>query len=110
MLQFILCATLLNSCTKDDTLDPSLKKYFPEVRMIIQDHCMSCHNSVGTWQGRPVAFDTNTSIVQQYERIKAAVADPVSITNKRMPQDGTLTAAQIDIIVKWFEKGGKLTD
>jgi len=27
-----------------------------------------------------------------------------------MPQGGTLSAQDIDVIVKWFDKGGKITD
>ncbi|MFZ1678675.1 MAG: hypothetical protein WBP41_13815 [Saprospiraceae bacterium] len=106
----VACMIAFMACNKNDLTNPGTEKYFPEVKSIIENHCASCHNSAGTWAGRPVAFDDDTAIVEQYQRIKAAVADPISPMNKRMPQDGMLTADEIDIIVKWFDKGGKITD
>ncbi|MEP6647138.1 MAG: hypothetical protein ABJC12_08605 [Saprospiraceae bacterium] len=85
-------------------------KYFPEVKSIIKESCMSCHYSSGTWVGRPVAFDNDSEIAASYMIIKAAVADPVSPANRRMPDGSMLSQADIDIIIRWFEKGGKITD
>lgn len=101
---------ILEGCDNNDLSNPASDKYFSDVKTILQNSCTSCHSSEGTWEGRPIAFDTDTLIAQQYIAIKAAVADPVSVNNKRMPKDGALTAKEIDIIVKWFEKGGKVTD
>ncbi len=101
---------VITACNHDDLTNPGTEKYFPKVKMIIENHCASCHNSTGAWTGRPVSFDDDTAIAAQYQLIKSAVADPVSPTNRRMPQDGMLTADEIDIIVKWFDKGGKITD
>jgi len=39
-----------------------------------------------------------------------AVADPVSFLNKRMPKGSELSSIDIEIIVKWHNKGGKSTD
>lgn len=97
-------------CKNDDLTNPGTEKYFPKVKTIIEDHCASCHNSAGTWAGRPVAFDDDSSIAMQYQLIKAAVADPVSPTNKRMPQEGMLGSDEINTIIKWYDKGGKITD
>lgn len=73
---------------------------------------MSCHNSadVSGWQGRPIKFDTDMDITGSYAVIKATVADPTRPTNRRMPPSESLPAADIDVIVKWFNKGGKSTD
>ena len=98
------------SCSKQSDMTPAPDKYFPLVKNIIQNNCLSCHSSTGTWQGRPVAFDSDTAIAELSASIKAAVADPISPTNRRMPQGGSLSANDIDIIVKWFNKGGKITD
>jgi uncharacterized membrane protein len=98
------------SCSKEQDLTPVNDKYFPQVKKIIENNCLVCHSSTGTWEGRPVSFDSDSAISEQYTFIKAAVADPVTITNKRMPQGGSLSASDIAIIVKWFNKGGKTTD
>ncbi len=98
------------ACNNNDLTNPGTEKYFPQVKTIIENHCASCHYSTGSWAGRPVSFDDETAIALQYQLIKAAVADPISPMNKRMPQDGMLSADEIDTIVKWFDKGGKITD
>jgi uncharacterized membrane protein len=98
------------SCSKESDMAPPPDKYFPLVKDIIQNNCLSCHSSSGTWAGRPVAFDSDTAIAELSASIKAAVADPISPTNRRMPQGGSLSASDINIIVKWFNKGGKVTD
>ncbi|MEI6360089.1 MAG: hypothetical protein WCO50_07155 [Synechococcus sp. ELA619] len=59
---------------------------------------------------RPTKFDTDDQIAAVYAAIKASVADPITITNKRMPQGGSLSASDVDIIVQWYNKGGKITD
>ena len=99
---------VITSCSKDKEM--TTDQYFPMVKDIIQNNCLACHSSTGTWAGRPVAFDSDSAISEQYAAIKAAVADPISVVNKRMPQGGTLPQSDIDIIVKWFVKGGKVTD
>jgi len=107
----ILVLSIIISCNKNDNSpQPGSDKYFPTVKTIISNNCMTCHNSSGTWAGRPTKFDTDSDISSLYSAIKRAVADPVTITNKRMPQGGSLSASDIDIIVKWFNKGGKVTD
>ncbi len=105
-----VCIVTLYSCSKKDADTATDGMYFPQVKKIIQNNCMSCHNSAGSWQGRPTQFDTDEDITRSYASIKAAVADPETFVNKRMPQGGSLSQADIDIIVKWFEKGGKTTD
>jgi uncharacterized membrane protein len=110
-IAFVLGLLLIYSCNKEhDMTLPGNDKYFPLVKTIIQNNCLSCHSSTGTWAGRPVAFDSDSAIAEQSAFIKAAVADPVTFINKRMPQGGELPAGDIDIIVKWFNKGGGTTD
>jgi len=110
VLAGILVMPAIISCSKKDNTTPDSEKYFPTVKTIISNNCMTCHNSTGTWAGRPTKFDTDADISALAGAIKSAVADPVTITNKRMPQGGSLSASDIDVIVKWFNKGGKLTD
>ena len=108
VLTSIVAAT---SCNKKDSTAPSSPGvYFPSVKIIMQNNCLSCHNSAGTWEGRPTKFDSDAEIAAQYAAIKAAVADPVTPTNRRMPDGGSLSSSDIDVIVKWYNKGGKVTD
>ena len=101
---------IIISCSKQNDMTPPPDKYFPLVKNIIQNNCLSCHSSSGPWTGRPVEFDSDTAIAGLSASIKRAVADPISPTNRRMPQGGSLSASDVDIIVKWFNKGGKITD
>ena len=103
-----LCICFLQSCTNKNEVVP--EKYFPTVKKIIETQCFSCHNSKGDWQGRPFRLDNDSDIANSAEAIKASVADPVSITNKRMPLGGSLSKDEIDTILKWYKKGGKTTD
>jgi uncharacterized membrane protein len=84
--------------------------YFARVKAIMQAKCSSCHNSSGTWAGRPTKFDSDTEIAAQYASIKSAIVDPMTPVNKRMPEGDTLSAGDIDIIVHWYNKGGRITD
>ncbi len=97
------------SCSSK-TPTPAGGVYFSKVKTIISQNCLSCHSSTGSWQGRPTAFDTDDQIAALYASIKSSVADPVSPRNKRMPQGGSLNKKDIDIIVAWYNKGGKSTD
>jgi len=78
--------------------------YFPYVRTIIQKNCLTCHVPSGA--GMPTILNTDTLIVQSAAAIKAAVNDPISPTNHRMPQGGTLSATDIATIVNWYNAGG----
>jgi uncharacterized membrane protein len=105
------CSACLLSCHSDNAVQPPVAEvYFPKVKAIIQANCMSCHSSSGAWEGRPVAFDTDEQITAGYTSIKAAVADPETITNKRMPKGSTLSQSDINTILQWYQKGGKTTD
>jgi len=99
-----LVAFLFAACRKD----PVETLYFPKVKEIIQSNCVSCHSPGG--QGMPVVFETDEDIASRAAAIKAATIDPASPLNKRMPLGGELSPADKDVILKWFEKGGKATD
>ncbi len=105
----VLCAyVLMISCKKDTVTGTSL--LFPKVKAIIATNCNPCHLSTGDWRGRPVKFDTDQLISDAYQAIKRSLVDPISPTNIRMPQMATLRNADIDIIIEWYNKGGKVTD
>lgn len=95
----------LTACSKSDSTPPiTHRTYFPQVRTIIQNNCIGCHSPGGI--GMPVVLNTDTLIVQYAAAIKAAVNDPVSPTNHRMPLGGTLPDADITTIVNWYNAGG----
>jgi len=110
---FIFSAAIIISCIaacskSSDTTPPVTNgPYFPQVRTIIQAHCLSCHNPGG--MGMPVLLNSDTMIVQYAAAIKAAVHDPVSPVNHRMPQGSTLADADINTIVNWYNAGGVST-
>ncbi|MEO8150639.1 MAG: hypothetical protein ABI723_23610 [Bacteroidia bacterium] len=99
------------SCKKENASETN-GLFFPKVKSIVQTNCaVSCHApSIGLYQGLPVILETDSDIVRYGNSIKAAVADPVSFGNKRMPPSGSLTSSDIDVITNWLDKGGKITD
>lgn len=107
----LLLATLLffalSACKEVNAPRPP---YFAKVKSIISENCLSCHSVTGAWPGRPIAFDTDAQIAGSSAIIKASVADQIGPTNKRMPQDATLSQTNIDIIVAWYKAGGRTTD
>lgn len=103
----VAVAAMVTSCANKSVDNPT-SAYFPKVKTIIETNCITCHQPGG--QGMPLFFTSDDNIVANAARIKSAVADPISPQNKRMPLGGSLSAADIDVIVKWNAKGGKATD
>jgi uncharacterized membrane protein len=106
----VLCA-LLSGCRHETMPPPTVGYYFPKVKAIVEQNCtVSCHApSAGFPQGMPVVLETSDDIVAGAQRIKASVADPITLTNHRMPPDDTLSQADIDIIIAWAGLGGTST-
>ncbi len=102
-----LVGCCLSSCTNSSVM-PNTEAYFPQVRVIVQQNCVSCHSPGG--MGLPTMLTTDANIAALAAAIKAATIDPASPRNKRMPQGGELSAADKAIIQKWFDKGGKISD
>ena len=111
-LTLTACVVAISCCKKESNTGGSTDSgpYFAKVKTIIQANCLSCHSSSGTWQGKPVAFDNDSSITAQSASIKAVVNDPVTVANRRMPEGSTLSASDIATIVNWYNKGGRTTD
>ncbi|MBL7782645.1 MAG: hypothetical protein JNM22_15565 [Saprospiraceae bacterium] len=114
ILAFLLGVIFISACQHKEEVAPDSEKYFPRVKTIIANNCLSCHSAVaGTWEGRPVALDTDEEIVTANAIIKSTVADSVFPGNfavKRMPKGGQLPSEDISVIVTWLEKGGRSTD
>ena len=112
ILTYSLLCILMFSCKKEATVPQDIK-YFSRVKQIITTNCLQCHNSAdpfNSWSGRPVKLDSDDDLTSQYSNIKASIADPPSFSNKRMPLGSELSASETDVIVKWYNKGGKSTD
>jgi len=73
------------------------KTFAADVRPIIQSRCGGCHGA-GSGNG-PGALTTYTEISNAKTAIRAA------IESGRMPQGGTLTAAQKAAIICWVDNG-----
>ena len=107
-----VAAVLLLFACQHETIPPrTIGFYYPRVKAIIEQNCtVSCHApSSGFPQGMPVILETDADIVAGAQGIKAAVADPVTLTNHRMPPDDTLSQADIGIIITWAGLGGTST-
>lgn len=102
----VLVSLTILACQKDPATGDG--PYFPKVKTIIQTNCVSCHSPGG--QGLPIVYATDEDITSRAAAIKAATIDPASPQNKRMPQGGELSQADKDVILKWWEKGGRSTD
>ena len=100
----------VTSCGKSSASAPTTTTYFPKVKTIIANNCLSCHSSSGAWSGRPTAFDSDSAIVSSATIIKTAVAGPWTFMVKKMPQGSALSAADIATIEAWVSKGGKTAD
>src|SRR4029079_11409788 len=87
-----VCAII--ACHKSDVTPSTL--YFPQVKTIIQNNCISCHYQGG--QGMPIILTTDSDIVNRAASIKAATCDIPTLFNKRMPLDGELSEADKAII------------
>lgn len=86
-----------------DTEVPTEKiTYTKHVKGIMEAKCTSCHSTGGSASSRPLNTyaQVNGSINQIIDRIQRPAGDPL-----RMPQGGTMSAADISIIVKWKEDG-----
>ncbi len=108
-LFFFMLIIIVTACQKETSTEI---KYFPKVKAIVTNNCIKCHDSSEPllWQGRPIDLNGDANIAALYKQIKAAVADPTTPMNIRMPVKNTLPQQHIDTIIAWYNKGGKVTD
>ena len=103
MILFFVTGTIaVISCNKNDVVKS--EAYFPQVKAIIQQNCVSCHYQGG--QGMPVILTEDSDIVNHAALIKAATCDTPTFYNPRMPLGGELSDADEATITNWFESGG----
>ena len=97
-----------NGCTgTNNALVPDLPEgpLFGAVRTVLQNNCVSCHNSVQTEGGMNWTIDCN--IVTFRDRIKARAVDA---NPSSMPPTGLLPLSERQKITNWINAGGRFTD
>jgi mono/diheme cytochrome c family protein len=105
----VLCLSALMNCETKTFEDISENKTIPEVvtynkdvKAIIQNNCVVCHSPVGSNPYFPLTDYTATknTVDNILDRIQRANGDPL-----KMPQGGTLSPGDINIIKKWKSDG-----
>ena len=111
-IAFVAVLASVAACQGESVAAPATGPYFPRVHAIVQANCVSCHTAAGTGEpkGLPTMFETDQQIADLAAVIKAATIDPVSPRNKRMPYGGELSSADKDVILRWYNRGGRVTD
>jgi hypothetical protein len=98
-----------NGCTgtQNNVLVPDLPEgpLFAAVRTVLQNNCVSCHNSGNAQGGMNWTIDCN--IVQFKDRIKARAVDG---NPSPMPPSGLMPASERQKITNWINAGGRYTD
>jgi cytochrome c5 len=78
---------------------------FAQVKTVLQNNCLSCHNATVSNGGMNWAVDCN--IVTNKDRIKARAVDAVP---SAMPPVGLMPASERQKITDWINAGGRYTD
>lgn len=97
---------LLASCSKNqaeelapEQPEPQKVTYNNFAQALFQTRCSGCH-APGNPAAAAFTFNGYTSVTANAERIRQAV-----IVTKRMPPNGSLSAAELQSLSKWFEDG-----
>lgn len=78
---------------------------FQQVKSIIQNRCLYCHNTATASGG--VSYSTDCNIVNGKLRIKVRAVDGLP---SPMPQTGLIPAAERQKIMDWINAGGRFSD
>ncbi|RLJ34118.1 hypothetical protein CLU97_3611 [Chryseobacterium sp. 7] len=74
-------------------------KYTADVKPIVDNSCINCHSS-GSFKPLVTYDQVKNNIDGILDRIQRPNGDP-----KKMPKGGSLSAAQINIFIKWKADG-----
>ncbi|WP_228408900.1 hypothetical protein [Chryseobacterium sp. JV274] len=105
-LLILSSAIILTACDSrtyeeisDNTPITAPVKYTTDVKPIVDNNCIGCHSTTGY---KPlVTYDqVKNNIDGILDRIQRPNGDP-----EKMPQGGSLSAAQINIFIKWKADG-----
>lgn len=94
---FASCTNHVEEMTEPDESDSDNGKFvsfIADVRPIINANCVQCHNG------------SQFPDLRDYSKVSANSANVKSaVSNRRMPLGGSLTNAEINIIVSWIDSG-----
>jgi hypothetical protein len=100
--------TAKNNKGCSDNIQVTIPQYGPKyalVKQLITGYCGPCHLNGGMEGGKN--FDTDNSIVNSWDRIKARAVDG---NPSYMPQGGQLTTVDKNKIIDWINAGHRITD
>jgi uncharacterized membrane protein len=84
---------LLTSCGKQEVVcDGSTRTYDADIKVIIDDNCVSCHSSYDTYSGVMTDVDNGSFETEV-------------ISRQSMPREGDLTRDELTKIKCWLEQG-----
>ncbi|WP_228457952.1 hypothetical protein [Chryseobacterium candidae] len=105
-LLILSSAIILTACDSrtyeeisDNTPITTPVKYTADVKPIVDNNCISCH-SAGSFKPLVTYGQVKNNIDGILDRIQRPNGDP-----GKMPQGGSLSAAQINIFIKWKTDG-----
>lgn len=103
---FLVVFTSCESATYDEISSKEIitekVTYNKQVKNIMEAKCTSCHSAVGSASFLPLnTYDQVSKAVDKVlDRIQRPAGDPL-----RMPQGGTMSQNDINLIKKWKEDG-----
>jgi len=86
----------------DNTPITQTVRYEADIKTIINTNCISCHSVTGSASFQPLTNynQVKNNIDNILDRIQKPNGDP-----EKMPQGGSLSAAQINLFIKWKADG-----
>jgi len=95
----ISCESRTYEEISDNTPITEVVKYNTAVKTIIDNNCIGCHGA-GSFKPLTTYNDVKTNIDAIINRIQRQNGDPL-----KMPQGGSLSGSQINVIVQWKADG-----
>lgn len=101
-LMLMSCDTKTYEDISDNTPITETVTYNKQVKTVLQNNCLACHSASGAASYYPLSDYTaaKNAIDNIIDRIQRANGDPL-----KMPQGGTLSQDNINMIIKWKADG-----
>ena len=113
LIFFSFCLIIFQGCKKEETNNNNIgcnitsASFKTDVRKILDNNCMGCHNSTSASGG--VVFDTHSNVKSYANGIgdKLYVSLTSATGSKKMPPGGSLPACDIEKVKVWIEGGSQ---